>query len=800
MSEQPPTTTGPSRPPLPRHLDQICDHFEVAWRAAGASSTPPRIEAYLQLVSQPEQANLLPELIALDAAYRRLRGEAPHEDDYRALFPDIDPEALAQALALAPAPPTGRTLPRRVPAPVDVSAILTGGAPDTLLTNALPAEPDDWLVGRTIGVYRIEQLLGRGGMGMVYQAEDTILRRRVAIKVLPKWAWGDSAGLNRLLREARALAHLNHPHIVTLHHVEQGEGGFFLVLEFMAGGSLQARLGGGKAMPWPEATRAMIEACSGLQAAHAAGFVHRDIKPANLLCDSSGLVKVADFGLVRGDLSNLSSSSRFAGTANYMSPEQCRAETVDGRSDLYALGATYFSLLTGHPPYSGDSPLGIMSAHCEAVVPDPRSFVPNLPEGCTAIVRKAMAKQPGDRFQTAEEMRLALLALLHSTSRTTNLIAAPSSVRRSSLRPAVGMLTALLLLAGIAGVAALIWPNPHGNVDSNPDGQKHGEKRLFPPVKAFGVELPQHGHVVSLRGRVAAVTFSRDGKMLAAGAVHPLPDSPPMRGAMIWDTATGKELHRLWPKLPIFCLGFSRDGGLLMGSSDRSLIYFPAKDEQVLCCHDIGEIQSLSFARDGSILALGFSSGHAQGRVKRWVYNGEEIGPSLGKDSGAPVQQILFSPHDNTLAVAHRNGQVFLYPPDDPPQAISIQPERPGSPPALAFAPDRPLLAVAQSRELSWWNLEQRVREKQTVVEEEDITALAYTPDGQYLAVASRKPDVVLRSVSTGQKVYLQGHREGVNTIAIHPDGEILATGSRDGEVRIWNLRAAIAKAAQAEK
>jgi WD40 repeat protein len=315
-------------------------------------------------------------------------------------------------------------------------------------------------------------------------------------------------------------------------------------------------------------------------------------------------------------------------------------------------------------------------------------------------------------------------------------------------------------------------------------------------VKAFGVELPPRGHVVPVRGKVATVTFSRDGKMLAAGAVHPLPDSPPVRGAMIWDTATGKELHRLWPKLPIFCLGFSNDGALLMGSSDLSLIYFPAKDEQETCWHDSGEVRSLSFTHDGKIVAIGISGGETPGRIKRWIGGNGELGPVLGKESGSPVQQILYSPHDNTLAVAYRNGQVYLYPPNKPLEPISVQPERPGSPPALAFAPDRRILAVGHSRELRWWNLPEGVREDQTVVEEDEITALAYTPDGKYLVLASRNPDVVLRRVSTGQKVYtFQGHREGVDTIAIHPDGEILATGSRDGDVRIWNLRAAVANA-----
>src|SRR5262245_8469003 len=265
--------------------------------------------------------------------------------------------------------------------------------------------------GLLLDQFRLLEPLGRGGMGVVYAAEDTLLRRTVAIKVLPRPVAGDEPALARLLREAQAVARLDHPHIVRIHHVGRWPGGYYLVLELMAGGDLQARISGHGPLPWPEATRAAADACRGLAAAHAAGLLHRDVKPSNLLRDAAGTVKLADFGLVRGGEFTASTTNHLVGTPAYMSPEQCRSEPADERSDLYALGATYFALLTGRAPFAGKTPVQVMFAHCTAPPPDPQATAPDLPAECAAVVRKAMAKEPADRFRTAGELLAALEAV-----------------------------------------------------------------------------------------------------------------------------------------------------------------------------------------------------------------------------------------------------------------------------------------------------------------------------------------------------------------------------------------------------
>ena len=206
--------------------------------------------------------------------------------------------------------------------------------------------------GKRLGKYLLKTKLGQGGMGTVYLAIDTRLKRNVALKVLPKEMAADEAAVKRFLREARVAARLNHPNVVAVYDVDRQRGFCFLVMELVDGRTASELLREGP-LSWTEATRLVADACRGLVAAHEAGLVHRDIKPSNIMRTNDGLVKLADFGLAKvmddpGPAKNpLTQSGTILGTPHYMSPEQCRGEPVDARSDLYSLGATYYTLLAG---------------------------------------------------------------------------------------------------------------------------------------------------------------------------------------------------------------------------------------------------------------------------------------------------------------------------------------------------------------------------------------------------------------------------------------------------------------------
>ncbi|MEO8497338.1 MAG: serine/threonine-protein kinase, partial [Planctomycetota bacterium] len=269
-------------------------------------------------------------------------------------------------------------------------------------------KPDDL---PALGKYRLEQPIGEGGMGIVYSALDTTLQRRVAIKMLSQALAADTVALNRFLREAQAAGRLNHRNVVSIYEVARRGTTYFIVMELVPGGNLAERLAAAGALPWREATRIAADVCRGLVAAHAAGLVHRDVKPANFMLDAEHHVKLADFGLSkvvdqRG--LTLTMANQTCGTPAYMSPEQCRFDEVNELSDIYSLGASYFALLVGHAPFAGELPVQVMFAHCSSPCPDPCRLNANIPAACGAIVQRAMAKSPADRYGSAAEMLAAL--------------------------------------------------------------------------------------------------------------------------------------------------------------------------------------------------------------------------------------------------------------------------------------------------------------------------------------------------------------------------------------------------------
>jgi urea transport system substrate-binding protein len=217
----------------------------------------------------------------------------------------------------------------------------------------------------------------------------------------------------QVLREVRLASVVRHPHVVCLYDAGTYAGGVYLAMELAEGGSVQSLLGGGP-LPWRRATAILAAACRGLMAVHARGIVHRDLKPANLLRTAGGTVKLADFGLARWLDPSLGWDGwePAAGTPHYMSPEQCREEENDERTDVYALGATYHTLLTGSTPYAGDTRLQIMIDHCSAPVPDPRQENRAIPQACAEVVMRAMAKRRADRYASARALRNALRAVL----------------------------------------------------------------------------------------------------------------------------------------------------------------------------------------------------------------------------------------------------------------------------------------------------------------------------------------------------------------------------------------------------
>jgi TolB-like protein/Flp pilus assembly protein TadD len=319
------------------------------------------------------------------------------------------------------------------------------------------------MIGTRFGQFEITAKLGEGGMGVVYEAFDSDLDRKVAVKVLPAMTTEDPHRLERFRREARAVAALNHPNIVTIHGIESGEGKHFLVMELVEGQSLD-RLIGEKGLPLRRMFDLAIPIADALSAAHAKGVVHRDIKPANVMVTPDGLVKVLDFGLAKAAIAPMSpedgethAATRttpltgegvIVGTAPYMSPEQLQGHEVDQRGDIFSLGVVLFEMVTGKRPFEGESRIALASSILKDTPDSVSELRADMPRQLGRIIKQCLEKDPDRRFQTVRDVRNQLESLqqeiLSGESQA-------SGVRRASPAPRWGRIA-----VGILGLVAIV--------------------------------------------------------------------------------------------------------------------------------------------------------------------------------------------------------------------------------------------------------------------------------------------------------------------------------------------------------
>ncbi len=260
--------------------------------------------------------------------------------------------------------------------------------------------------------YRLVRALGGGGMGEVFLAQDEVLGRDVALKLLDRRLAGEEEFVERFRREARSAASLSHPGIVAVYDWgPSGDGTYYIAMEYVPGGTLKDHLRREGALSPAAAAGVALRITEALSAAHRNGVIHRDVKPHNVLVTDSGDVKVTDFGIARAaNLSTLTRTGSIMGSAHYVSPEQAMGEPVGPRSDLYSLGVVLYEMLTGTLPYDAETPIGIAMKHVNGHLTPPRDLNPEVPAWLNALTVKLLAKDPEDRSPDAETLVEALKA------------------------------------------------------------------------------------------------------------------------------------------------------------------------------------------------------------------------------------------------------------------------------------------------------------------------------------------------------------------------------------------------------
>jgi serine/threonine protein kinase len=417
---------------LAAQVDHTCDRFEVAWKSAGASIGRPRIEDHLDAVAQMERPVLLSELVLLDVYYRRLHGDDPQLADYGTRFPGLDPDWLASAVAIR------ASMPR-------------------LSLAALPVDPP------AIPGYEILGVLGRGGMGVIYEARQVGLKRGVALKMMRDQAGASAQDLARFATEAEAVARLQHPNIVQIYEIGAHAGRPFFSLELLTGGSLDQKLAGA---PLQAASSAqLVESLArAVHYAHQHGILHRDLKPANVLLTAEGLPKIADFGLAKLTAADAgqTQSGTVLGTPSYIAPEQARGQIKDLGSavDIYSLGAILYETLTGRPPFRAETPLETMR---QVQAEEPVSVIrlqPKAPRDLNTICMKCLQKEPHKRYSSAE----ALADDLRRFRAGEPIQAQPvrvleRSVKWAKRRPTLAALVAVSVVAVLGLFGGTLWHN-----------------------------------------------------------------------------------------------------------------------------------------------------------------------------------------------------------------------------------------------------------------------------------------------------------------------------------------------------